>query len=101
MVARDIVVVGASSGGLTAVMQLLGGLPRDVPAAIFVVIHSSRDNPGILPKLLEKAGHLPAAHAVSGETIRHGHVYVPPPDRHLLLDASGVVLSRGPREHRF
>jgi len=101
MASRDIVVVGASSGGLTAVMQLLGGLPRDVPAAIFVVIHSSRDNPGILPKLLEKAGNLPAAHAVSGEAIRHGHVYVPPPDRHLLLDRSGVVLSRGPREHRF
>src|SRR5262245_2643720 len=98
---RDVVVLGGSAGGLPAVRQLLEGIPEDTPAAIFLVIHSSRTNPSILPSVLWKAGRPPVAYARDGEQIRPGRIYVAPPDRHLLLDRSGIILDRGPREHRF
>jgi len=81
--------------------DLLAGIAEDTPAAIFLVIHSSRTNPCILPSVLWKAGCPPVAYATHGEAIRPGRVYVAPPDRHLLLDRSGIILDRGPREHRF
>src|SRR5262245_36610922 len=64
--ARDVVVIGASTGGLEAVRKIIGNLPAGLSAAVFVVIHTPPDNPGALPLILSKAGVLPAQHA------RHG-----------------------------
>ena len=46
--ASHVIVVGASAGGITAVRTLLNKLPTDIPAAIFVVVHTSPDGPGML-----------------------------------------------------
>ena len=100
-VGRNIIVIGASAGGVQALQELMGGLPGQFPAAVFVVVHTSPDSPGILPQILERAGPLPAAHAKNGERIRHGHVYVAPPDSHLLIKHGHVELSRGPSENGF
>jgi two-component system, chemotaxis family, protein-glutamate methylesterase/glutaminase len=100
---RDIIVVGASAGGLGALQTLLGNLPGNIAASIFVVVHIGA-RPSILPRILASAGHLPVAHAVDGAPIRMGHVHVAPPDRHLMIEqANGgwgrTRLFRGPREN--
>ena len=99
---QDRIVIGTSTGGFEALKALAGGLPPDLPAALFIVLHIGPNGLGILPEILQRAGPLPAANARQGEPIRPGRIYVAPPDHHLLLEPSGHVrLSRGPKENRF
>jgi two-component system, chemotaxis family, protein-glutamate methylesterase/glutaminase len=95
-----LVVVGASAGGLEALQQLVAGLPADLPAAVLVVVHLQASSESALPKVLARAGPLPAAHPRTGEALRPGRIVVAPPDQHLLVHDSKVRLSRGPRENR-
>lgn len=99
MPGRDIVVIGASAGGVETLMRLVGGLPDDIPAAIFVVLHISPHGTSVLPTILRRAGKLPVQHAVHGDKIKMGHVYVAPPDLHLLIRGDQIRLSRGPTEN--
>jgi two-component system chemotaxis response regulator CheB len=94
---RDIVVVGASAGGLDPLRALLRGLPGDLPAALFVVLHIPATGGSALPRILDRSGPLAADTAVDGERIEPGRVYVAPPDQHLLVVKDTVRLSRGPR----
>jgi two-component system chemotaxis response regulator CheB len=96
---HDVVVIGASAGGVEALSAVARKLPSDLPAAVFVVLHVSPLTPSVLPEILTRAGPLPATHAVDGEPYRHGHVYVAPPDRHLVLEQGLVRLSTGPTEN--
>ena len=97
---RHLIVIGGSAGALPALRQIVGRLPANLPAAVCVVIHTAPDNPSILPRLLSKAGPLPAAHAVDRQAIREGRVLVAPPDHHLVVEAGYVRVTRGPRENR-
>src|SRR5689334_14824858 len=100
-ITRDIIVIGASAGGIQALIELCRGLPPDLPAAVFVVVHTSPTSPGVLPSLLDHAGPLPAASAEDGEPIRQGRIYVAVPDAHLLLAHDHVESTRGPKENGF
>ena len=101
MPGRDIIVIGASAGGVQALMELARGLPEDLPAAVFVVVHTSPISPGILPHIISRAGSLPAAHASDGDAVRHGRIYVAPPDHHLLIKNGTMRVVRGPKENGF
>jgi two-component system chemotaxis response regulator CheB len=94
---REIVVVGASAGGVEALTELARDLPADLPAAVFVVLHLPPDARSHLPEILDRAGPLPCSHAVDGAPIRAGQIYVAPPNRHLLLEGDRMRLSIGPR----
>jgi len=83
-----------------AFQQLVRPLPQNFSAAIFIVLHIPMDFESMLPRILSRAGALPATHALDGESIRHGHIYVAPPDRHLMLEEGMVRVKRGPRENR-
>ncbi|TML79339.1 MAG: chemotaxis protein CheB [Actinobacteria bacterium] len=96
---RDIVVVGASAGGVEALGKLMRGLPPELPAALFVVLHVLPTGTSVLPEILDRAGVLPATPAVDGDPVERGRVYVAPPDHHLLVLDGTVALSRGPREN--
>jgi two-component system chemotaxis response regulator CheB len=100
MPGRDIVVVGASAGGVEALTQLVRALPADLPAALFVVCHIPPAVPSRLPQILSRQGPLPAAHPRDGEPIRPGRIYVAPPDYHLRLTPGLVRLGHGPRDNR-
>lgn len=93
-----LVVVGASAGGVEALSRLVADLDPDLDAAVLVVLHVS---PGesLLPKILGRAGKLPAAHAEDGERLVAGRIYVAPPDRHLLVSDGRVRVVRGPQEN--
>jgi len=96
---RDIIVIGASAGGIDALRALLGGLPRDLDASVFVTMHVAADSPGVLPRMLQETCPLPVEHARDGEEIRRGRVYVAPPDCHLLVERDRVRVSHGPKEN--
>lgn len=99
MAGRDIIVVGASAGGVEALGRLVRGLPADLPAAIFVVVHFPPHGTSVLPHILSRAGPLPAAHARDRERIEPGRIYVASPDLHLLVRRGEVRVVRGPREN--
>ena len=99
MARRDIVVIGASAGGIAALTTLLGDLPADFPATLFVVVHIPPSAVSRLPEILSRAGPLPATHVQHGEAILPGHIYVAPPDRHLFVRQGWIELVRGPREN--
>jgi len=96
---RDIVVIGASAGGVEALTALVRKLPQDLPASLFVVQHVSSEHKSMLPRILSTAGKLPATHPTDGEKFERGHIYVAPADHHLLIEANLVRVVRGPREN--
>jgi two-component system chemotaxis response regulator CheB len=99
---RDIIVVGTSTGGIEALKVLVGGLPHDFAASLFIVLHTAPYSPDILPEILERAGPLPASNARDWEQLSPGHIYVAPPDYHLLIERSGYTrVTQGPKENRF
>ena len=99
MAGHDIVVIGASAGGIAALKRVLKELPVDFRAGIFVVIHINPDIPSYLPEILSKAGPLPCVHPRDGDPIEDGKVYVAPPDHHLLLERGRIMVNRGPKEN--
>jgi two-component system chemotaxis response regulator CheB len=101
MPGHDVIVVGTSTGGVEALVQMVRGLPPGLPAAIFVVCHFPPGGTSILPDILSRAGPLLAAHARDGEPAYPGHIYVAPPDFHLLVALGQAVLTRGARESGF
>ncbi|HEV2149263.1 MAG TPA: chemotaxis protein CheB [Longimicrobiaceae bacterium] len=96
---RDIIVVGASAGGVAALRTLAAGLPAGLDASVFVVMHVAADGPGFLPQILQGDCALPVEHARDGEPIAPGRVYVAPADHHLVLERDRVRVTRGPREN--
>ncbi|MDX6693478.1 MAG: two-component system, chemotaxis family, protein-glutamate methylesterase/glutaminase [Blastocatellia bacterium] len=101
MLTRDIIVIGASAGGIEALRTIARGLPQDFPASVFVVLHTAPQSPGILADILARAGALPASNALDKEAIQHGRIYVAPPDHHLVIEPNRVRITRGPKENRF
>jgi two-component system chemotaxis response regulator CheB len=96
---RDLVVIGASAGGVEALRNLVGELPADLPAAVVVVLHLPPGGHSALAGILDAAGKLPAAVAEHGAKIEPGHLYVAPPDHHLLVDGDCLLLSGEPPEN--
>lgn len=97
----DLIVIGASAGGLEALRLLVRTLPPTLPAAVCVVWHMSAESPGLLPTILQQAGPLPAQHATDGDALRPGTIYVARPDQHLVLEPGVLRLTQGPKENRF
>jgi two-component system chemotaxis response regulator CheB len=102
---HDAIVIGASAGGVDAVMALAAGLPARLPAAVFVVIHMSATAPGLLSGLVDRAGPLPAGYAQDGAEVLPGRIYLAPVDHHLLIERDGprrrMRVWRGPKENGF
>src|SRR4051794_4429813 len=89
MAKHDVVVVGASAGGVEAVSRFVAELPREIRASIFVVLHISRGK-SMLPEILTRAGRLPAAHPTDREPLQYGRIYVAPPDHHMIVQDGSV-----------
>lgn len=101
MAKRNIIVIGASAGGVLALTDLFKSLPEDFEAYIFVVLHISPFSPSILPQILSRAGRFKAVHPQDGEAMQHNIIYVAPPDHHLILEKDKVLVKKGPKENRF
>jgi two-component system chemotaxis response regulator CheB len=99
VVQRDVIVVGASAGGVQTLQTLVSQLPPELPASVLIVLHLMSAGTSVLHNILDRAGPLPVTPAHDGEQLERGHIYVAPPDFHLLLRGPNIHLSAGPREN--
>jgi two-component system, chemotaxis family, protein-glutamate methylesterase/glutaminase len=96
---RDIVVVGASAGGLESLIAFVRALEANLPATILVVLHVPSSGASALPRILERSGTLPVDIAMSEQDLEPGRIVIAPPDRHLVIIDSRLRTSHGPREN--
>lgn len=95
---RDIIVIGCSAGGVEALPRILQQLPRSVPASVFITLHLA-PTATALRDILHRATSLPVHWAGQGDRFERGHVYIAPPDLHLLFNGDHLQLSRTAREN--
>jgi two-component system, chemotaxis family, protein-glutamate methylesterase/glutaminase len=96
---HDIVVIGASAGGVEALVRVAEGLPDEFAGSVFVVLHLPPDASSSLASILDRAGPLGAVEAQHRMRIRPGRIYVAVPNRHLVLHRGHMLLHVGPREN--
>lgn len=101
MITRDIIVIGASAGGVAALKELVKSLPVNLQAAVFIVLHIPTYSETNLHKILTQSGPIKAVLAEDGMPIENGKIYIAPSDHHLLLAHDKVMVKRGPKENRF
>jgi two-component system chemotaxis response regulator CheB len=94
---HDIVVMGASAGGVDALTAVVRGLPKRFPGSIFVALHVSGQS--VLPEILHRNSPVAATHAIDGESIERNHIYVAPPGQHLIIEQGRIGLSHSAREN--
>ncbi|WP_437694174.1 chemotaxis protein CheB [Sorangium sp. So ce176] len=99
MPGHDIITIGASAGGVEALIALVGGLPSGLPASLFVVLHLPPTARSVLPQILERTTPMPVGTAVDGEPIERGRIYIAPADNHLMLDEGVVRVTRTAKEN--
>ena len=98
---RDVIVIGGSAGAIEALLRLVGALPALLSARLFVTVHIPATSVSVLPRVLARAGGLPAKHPVDEEVTEPGMIYVAPPDVHLLVKRGRLRVVRGPRENGY
>ena len=105
MPGHEIIVIGASAGGVEAVRELVASLPSGLPAAIFIVIHIPPHTTSFMPEIINRVQKqhngrsLRAVHPQNGELIQHGRIYIAPPDYHMLIKPGYISLVQGPHEN--
>jgi two-component system, chemotaxis family, protein-glutamate methylesterase/glutaminase len=99
---RNLIVIGASAGGLSAINELLKRLPAQMDAAVIVVLHVSRKSNGkIIADTFQRHTSLICAIAATGKTIKKGHLYVAPPNNQLMVKAGNLIVNQGTHENKY
>lgn len=99
---KNIIVIGASAGGFKAISELLGKLPADLPVAIFVVIHLSKNSLARnIQRHLQRYTSYTCTVPHDNEEIKTGHLYIAPPQTHLFIRKGQIRLTDGPHENRW
>jgi two-component system, chemotaxis family, protein-glutamate methylesterase/glutaminase len=96
---RDVIVIGASAGGVQPLKDLLELLPPNLPATVAIVLHRSPYYETRLPSVLGRHALLSVLEPADRDPLLSGAVYVAPRDQHMIFDDGIVRLSRGAREH--
>lgn len=99
MPSQNLVVVGASAGGVDALIRVVRGFPADLDAAVLVVLHLPPDALSNLPRILGRSGPLPAETAEDGMALQPGRILCAPPDHHLTVRDGHIRVARGPHEN--
>jgi len=95
---RDIIVIGASAGGVMTLMELFAAFPSRMPAAVGVVLHRGPER-GNLAMVLGRRTVMPVVELEGNVALKRGNIYLAPPDHHLLFEPNTIVIQRGPKEH--
>jgi len=92
-------VVGASSGGRSAITKLLSEIPASINACFLIAVHSAFDTPSFFAEVLKQKTKLKVMEASHGQGIERGLILVARPDHHLFVHNRATYLSKGPREN--
>jgi two-component system chemotaxis response regulator CheB len=98
---RDVIVIGASAGGIEALLGLFEKLPASLPAAIAVVVHRPPLFESQLVRILGRRATLPVLEPEDQQAVTPGRVYLAPRDHHMVFEDGVIRLNRGPQQHRF
>ncbi|MDB5131310.1 MAG: Protein-glutamate methylesterase [Mucilaginibacter sp.] len=99
---KKIVVIGASAGGYHAIADVVAALPADPEIAVFAVLHMSKDSAAaVVLHHLQLRTSLACKIAADNEPIKGGHLYLAPPDHHLMVKKGLMRVHNGPRENRW
>ena len=99
---QRLLVVGTSAGGMPVLEQLVAALPADLPAAVLIVQHfAAVSDGGHLVRRLARATGLVCHLAADGDLLQPGHLYLAPPDRHLLVTDDRLRVTKGPHENGY
>jgi two-component system chemotaxis response regulator CheB len=99
---RNVIVIGASAGGISAIKELLSGLPADIDAALFVVQHLAQTSDAVaIAEIFQKKTALTCVVAKDGMAITRGFVYLAPPNHHLLVGHHLISVTSGPHENQY
>lgn len=98
-IARDVIVIGASIGGVEALKWLCSELPADFPGVIGVVLHRSAMYETDTVGIYNKNGSIRVCEPSHLESLKPGTLYFAPRDRHMLFHRDVIELSHGPKEH--
>ncbi|MEP7093620.1 MAG: chemotaxis protein CheB, partial [Flavobacterium sp.] len=99
---RNIIVIGASSGGISAIKEVINGLPQNINAAVVVVIHVSiHSNCSIIASILQNYTSLTCVVASNGQVLQKGHLYLAPAGHQMMLKEDSIVLTHGPYENKY
>lgn len=93
-----IIVIAASAGGLKPLRRITAAIPAACRASIFIVLHFGK-HPSDLPTILSWSSKLAVSFPQDGTPIQPGHIYVAPPDHHMILEAGRICLNQGPKVH--
>jgi two-component system chemotaxis response regulator CheB len=96
-----IIVIGSSAGGVTALQELVEGLPADFQTPIFIVQHVDARTHSHLPEILSRKGNRKVEHPTDGQRIEPSAIYVAPPDHHMIIEGEYILIKKGPKENRF
>ena len=97
----ELVVIGASAGGLDGLLSIVTDLPASLTATVLIVMHTNNSRTTYLADILGRVSRLPVKFAVDGQDIGKGQILIAPPDFHLLVRRHKLSLTRGPRENGF
>src|SRR3954447_26474884 len=98
---KDIIVIGGSAGAMAAIQEILRSLTTDLPATLFIALHTAENSPKLLADIFSKSTPLPVRYPHDRDPIELGTVYVAVPDRHLFVKPGEIRLVRGPKENNF
>jgi two-component system chemotaxis response regulator CheB len=98
-IADGVVVVGASAGGVEALVAFVRNLPISTRQAVCVVLHVSPAGTSAMPHILGRAARLPVHSPADRDPLLGGHIYVAPPDHHLEIEPGRIRLTQAPREN--
>jgi len=100
MSGHDIITIGVPADGLEALKTIVGNLPSEFPAAVFVVPHAGAGEARGLVDILSRVGPLRAVSPEDRDPIQSGHIYVAPLNRHMSIEDGCVRVTHGPKENR-
>jgi two-component system chemotaxis response regulator CheB len=93
----DLVVIGASAGGVEALCSIVRHLPADLDAAVLVVMHIGEASS--LAAVLNRCGTLPCRFVRDSPKLEPGHLYIAPANYHMRVENGAIELSQGPKEN--
>jgi len=99
---KNIITIGASAGGIRAVSRLCASFDQELDAAVFVVIHLARNSTTeVVLRQIQKSSKLICRIPQHGEAIKNGHIYLAPPDYHMMLEKERILIQKGAHENHW
>ncbi|MCX2453446.1 chemotaxis protein CheB [Pedobacter sp. PLR] len=99
---KNIIVIGTSAGGINAVSKLVAGFDKDFDAAVFVVIHISRNSlTEVILSQIQKHTILKCVTPKDGEKIMNKVIYLAPADHHMMIEKKKILIRKGAYDNHW